>query len=249
MSAFGFRLVLCGLLLAALCSSGELRAEGVADPGLERKKIEPAKERTVAAVPRDTLDTQAQARDRSQRRNRVALQIPQALRQRVEQRIEARITRNVERARKLRHQALGMLRTLLGELPPDAAELPSTLMRLGELEWEDARETFLADFTRWEAQPVDQRGEPPVPDYSGPRQRFARVLADHPGFDRYDLALYVDGFLASEEGRMEQSLERFNRILAEFPDSPFVPDAHMVRAEAEFAKPMPNYEYAYHRWK
>ena len=35
-----------------------------------------------------------------------------------------------------------MLGKLLGELPPDASEMPTTLMRLGELEWEEAREAL-----------------------------------------------------------------------------------------------------------
>ncbi len=215
----------------------------------QRGKIEPVKERRVEGKARNTLKTKAEERVRDKRRDQVALQIPAALRQRAMHKVEARITRNVERAKKLRREALGMLVQLLGELPPGAVELPATLMRLGELEWEEARELFLADFARWERTPSDQRAEPPVPNFSAPRARFQRVLAEHAGFERYDLALYVDGFLATEEGHTDQALERFNRILAEYPASQFVPDAHMVRAEAEFQKPAPNYQFAHQEYE
>lgn len=218
-------------------------------PGLERRKIKPAAEHKVQGVTRTTLDTQAEARQRSQRSTRMGTQIPEALRQRAEARVEARITRNLDRARELRRLALGMLGKLLGELPPDASELPETLMRLGELEWEDEREVFLERFAQWERMPTDQRGEPPVPSYARPRARFRQVLEQHTTFSRYDLALYVDGFLATEEGQTEQALERFNRILTQYPSSPFVPDAHMVRAEAEFAKANPNYDFAYREYE
>jgi tetratricopeptide (TPR) repeat protein len=75
------------------------------------------------------------------------------------------------------------------------------------------------------------------------------VLQQYPSFERYDLALYVDGFLATEEGKTDQALERVSRILAEHPASPFVPDAHMVRAEAEFAEAAPNYAFAYQEYE
>ncbi|HKO93703.1 MAG TPA: tetratricopeptide repeat protein, partial [Polyangiaceae bacterium] len=223
---------------------------GVANtPGLERRKIEPAVERRIEGRSRSTLDTQAKDRQRSKQSGRMGMQIPAALRDRAMARVEARITQNLARAKELRNEALGMLRKLLLDLPPDATELPETLMRLGELEWEEAREQFLVRFAEWERTPGDQRGDPPLPDYSGPRSRFAQVLDQHPDFGRYDLALYVDGFLATEEGQTDLALARFNRILAEYPHSPFVPDAHMVRAEAEFAKPSPDYDFAYREYE
>jgi len=236
-----------GLLPAAAAVEA---GPGVANtPGLERRKIEPVAERRIDGRARSTLDTQAKDRQRSKQSGRMGMQIPAALRERAMARVEARITQNLTRAKELRKEALSMLHKLLVDLPPDAVELPETLMRLGELEWEDAREQFLVRFAEWERTPGDQRGDPPMPDYSGPRARFRQVLDQHPEFSRYDLALYVDGFLATEEGQTDLALERFNRILAEYPHSPFVPDAHMVRAEAEFARPAPNYDFAYREYE
>ncbi|HWO09291.1 MAG TPA: hypothetical protein VNN80_07420, partial [Polyangiaceae bacterium] len=90
-------------------------------------------ERRVEA-PRDDLNGRARARATEQRKDRVALQIPAALRQRALRRIETRIEKNLEKSRELRREALGMLGKLLEELPEDASEMPPTLMRLGELE-------------------------------------------------------------------------------------------------------------------
>jgi len=124
-------------------------------------------ERRVEGASRSTLETQAQERQRSKRSGRMGLQIPSALRQRALARVEARITQNLTRARELRRIALGMLGKLITELPADASELPETLMRLGELEWEDAREVFLDRFAQWEKTPSDQRGDPPPSRLTG----------------------------------------------------------------------------------
>src|SRR5262249_19001062 len=145
----------------------------------------------------------------------------------------------------LRKEAMALLDKFIKESPDDSAEMPEALLRMGELEWEDSRDQFLKNFQKWEATPADQRGDPPEPDYSKPRARFLRVLKNYKSFDQYDLALYVDGFMANEEGKHEESVGRFNKILEWFPNSRFVPDAHMVRAEYEFTKDVPNYETAY----
>jgi TolA-binding protein len=252
--------VLLAAFASGLMQPGPARAQA-ADPasgaearpaagglGAGRRSQQVVQERRVVGRT-SSLETKATERAQAQRNDQVALQIPAALRQRALSRIERRIGKNLEQARALRREALGMLGKLLGELPPDASEMPTALMRLGELEWEEAREVFLEQFARWERTPSDQRSDPPAPNYASPRARFARVLQQYPSFERYDLALYVDGFLATEEGKTDQALERVSRILAEHPASPFVPDAHMVRAEAEFAEAAPNYAFAYQEYE
>ncbi len=110
-------------------------------------------------------------------------------------------------------------------------------MRLGELYWENERESVVERFKDWEKKPVDQRGPAPEINYSLSRNLFAKVLKDYPWFQQYDLALYVDGFLATEQNKSDEAFARFTRILTDFPNSRFVPDAHMARAEIYFAKP------------
>ena len=238
----------CVWLTLATSVPGLAAAQDAAPPAARGGRRAAAIERRVEAR-RNDLDARAQGRAKTRQEDRVALQIPTALRQRALQRIDARIERNLDLSRKLRREALGMLGKLLEELPEDASEMPATLMRLGELEWEEARERFLEQFAQWERAPSDQRSDPPLPDYAPSRARFARVLEHYPSFERYDLALYIDGFLASEEGKMDEALERVGRILAEYPASRFVPDAHMVRAEAELTRAAPNHAFAYQEYE
>lgn len=167
--------------------------------------------------------------------------IPEALRKQLEKQLEARIERDVVQIKALRGEAVGLLTTFVAETPREAREMPEALLRLGELKWELEREQFVDRFKAWEAKPVDQRGPAPDPNFQPSRDLFARVLKDYPWFSQYDLALYVDGFLAYEQGKQDEALDRFNRILKDFPRSRFVADAHMARAEALFNG---KYDYA-----
>ncbi len=164
----------------------------------------------------------------------VGPKIPEALKAQLMKQLEARIDRDVKEVKKLRGEAIGLLQTFVAETPREAREMPEALLRLGELKWELEREQFVERFKAWEAKPVDQRGPTPEPNFQPSRDLFARVLKDYPWFSQTDLALYVDGFLAYEQGKQDEALERFNRILKEHPQSRFVPDAHMARAEALF---------------
>ena len=167
--------------------------------------------------------------------------IPDALRAQLQKQLEARIDRDVAQIRQLRGEAIGLLTTFVAETPREAREMPEAMLRLGELKWELEREQFVERFKAWEAKPVDQRGPSPEPNFQPSRDLFARVLKDYPWFGQYDLALYVDGFLAYEQGKQDEALARFDRILKEHPSSRFVPDAHMARAEALFNG---KYDYA-----
>ncbi len=215
----------------------------------EKSSIKPVGERKLGKRERPTHKKRAAKKKRDARATRVSLQIPKRLRASLDRKIDARIAWNVGQQKRLRKQALKLLEKFVNESPKTARELPEALLRLGELEWEQARDDFLVEFNRWEKKPADQRGEPPAPNYKKARSRFLRVLKNHKTFRQYDLALYVDGFLANEEGKFEESLGRFNKILAWFPKSRFVPDAHMIRAEYEFTKDFPNYETAYNEYE
>lgn len=160
--------------------------------------------------------------------------LPDAVRAQLAKQLEARIDRDVAQIRGLRTEAIGLLTTFVGETPREAREMPEALLRLGELKWELEREEAVVRFAEWEKRPVDQRGPAPEPNFQPSRDLFARVLKDYPWFGQYDLALYVDGFLAYEQGKQDEALARFDRILKDFPQSRFVPDAHMARAESLF---------------
>jgi TolA-binding protein len=206
-------------------------------------------ERQLATVARPIVKKKGEEKANAKRKTRVSLQIPENLRAALERQIDARIEADVTESGKLRQEAIGLLTTFVAETPKDASDMPEALLRLGELEWEDARDQFLVKFKKWEAAPEDMRGQPPEPNYEKARQRFLIVLRDHKTYRQYDLALYIDGFLATEAGKNDEALNRFDKILKWFPKSRFVPDAHMVRAEYEFIKDTPDYQTAYREYE
>jgi hypothetical protein len=217
-------------------------AEAPASPAAigESSRIKPAGERQLGKRERPTLKGEAEREAKSERATRVSLQIPERLRAALHKKIDARISRNIAQSKKLRGEALGLLRKFIGESPDDAPDMADALVRVAELEWEQARDQFLVEFQRWEKTPADKRRAPPSPDYSQARARLLRVLKHHKRFHEYDLALYVDGFLANEEAKFEESLQRFNKILEWFPKSRFVPDAHSSSSMRNFApRPLP----------
>ena len=228
----------------ALASTPTLADEGVsaARTASVAKSAERPERQVQGARP--TVQKQQAEAARAARSRRLQMQIPERLRAALQHQIDERIAKNIIASAALRDEAIELLKALVDGAPRGSAELPEALMRLGELEWERARELFLAEFREWERSPADAREAPPMPDYSVARGRFQRVLKEHKSYRDYDLALYVDGVLAQEEGRAEQALRRFNLILSWFPRSRFVPDAHMVRAEHEFTQPAPDYARA-----
>jgi cellulose synthase operon protein C len=160
--------------------------------------------------------------------------IPEALRKQLQGRLDARVTADLAQTRQLRSEGIALLLKFVAETPREAPEMPEALVRLAELQWENERESFVTRFEVWDKKPVDQRGPGPELDYRVARDLLGRVLRDYPWFNQLDLALYVDGFLAFEQGKEDEARDRFERILHDFPQSRFVPDAHMAKAEAIF---------------
>ena len=160
--------------------------------------------------------------------------IPEALRKQLQARLDARVSADLAKSKELRAEGIALLTKFVAETPREAAEMPEALVRLAELQWENERERFVERFELWDKRPVDQRGPAPELDYRVARDLLGRVLKDYPWFDQLDLALYVDGFLAFEQGKEDEARDRFERILRDFPKSRFTPDAHMAKAEAIF---------------
>jgi TolA-binding protein len=242
----GVLLIVAGTLPALPAWSADKKAPATpaADtPAMasEKSSVKPAAERTIvggavgrSAERRTTNVVKSSGKPMGPR-------IPEHLRKALEAQIARRIERDVAAQKDLRREAVGLLETFVKEESPSAREMPEALMRLGELYWETEREQLVVRFREWEKRPTDQRGPAPEPNFDRSRVLFARVLKDYKWFEAYDLALYVDGFLATEQGKADEALDRFNRILAEYPRSRFIPDAHMARAEAAFNN---RYDYA-----
>jgi tetratricopeptide (TPR) repeat protein len=241
---------LAGVAALALAFALAVQAARAASPtGTEARPageaIKPAAERAINAGPGETLHSPARAVVRqggsSGQPATLGPKIPEALLRQLQPRLDARVDGDLSQAKKLRGEAIDLLTKFVAETPREAREMPEALVRLGELKWEDERDRFIDRFQSWEKRASDQRGPAPELDYRVARELFGRVLRDYPWFEQYDLALYVDGFLAFEQGKEDEAREHFERILRDYPQSRFVPDAHMAKAEAIFNG---RYDYA-----
>ncbi len=134
-----------------------------------------------------------------------------------------------------REQAIALLEEFIREEPESAAEMPDALLRLAELRWELARFRYLQAFQAWQAVPEENRGAEPAPDFRPAIELYDRILTLHRDFGRYDFVLYMKAYALTELGQAEEALVLYHRIVDEFPNSRFVPDAHMAFAETHFA--------------
>ncbi|HEY8076290.1 MAG TPA: tetratricopeptide repeat protein [Labilithrix sp.] len=236
------RVAIFVLALVASASSADAAPDKSA-PAPSGPTTRPAAERTIDVAPAQKPGARRKAAAQESVVGKPAhgQKIPESMRKQLEKQLEARVDRDVTQIKQLRGEAINLLTTFVTETPRESREMPEALLRLGELRWELEREQFVDRFKAWEAKPVDQRGPTPEPNFVPSRELFGRVLKDYPWYSQYDLALYVDGFLAYEQGKQDEALERFNRILKDYPRSRFVADAHMARAEALFNG---KYDYA-----
>jgi tetratricopeptide (TPR) repeat protein len=237
--------VTCSIALAVAYSS-EAAASATTKSAPSSGGIEPAAERILLDTSgrRGPTKGATAAGGESTTAGRPAIRgpkIPEALRVRLQPALDARVQSDVAKSKELRAEAIDLLTRFVAETPRGAREMPEALVRLGELVWENERESFVDRFEAWDKRPVDQRGAAPELDYRPARELFGRVLHDYPWFEQYDLALYVDGFLAFEQGKEDEARERFERILKDYPQSRFVADAHMAKAETIFNA---SYDYA-----
>ncbi len=140
-----------------------------------------------------------------------------------------------QKVRERRKEAMGLLERFIAAEPEDAPEMADALLRLSELTWETARLAYLDAFAAWQKVPEKHRkAQPPRPEYDRTLSLYDRLLTKHPNYERLDLVLYMKAFTLVERGENEAALPLFHRILKEYPESSFRPDAHMALAEHVF---------------
>lgn len=166
--------------------------------------------------------------------------LPPELREKAQAIMAQRLKDDLATIGKLRDEAERLLEAFVRDEPKDSPDLPEALLKLAEIKWEKAREQYLVDFAAWEKKPVGARGPAPKLDLSPARALVKQVVDRFPNYAQYDLALYVDGALAGEEGKDQEALKDFDVILAKYPNSRFAPDAHMAKGEAAFNGTGPN---------
>ncbi len=149
--------------------------------------------------------------------------------------------REAELARQ-RSRAIELLDAFLARHPA-ARQRADALYRLAELQWERAEAELLDRMSRYEQEldafregKGDRRPPEPRIDLGVSLLVYEEILERHPDFPSTDTVLYLYGFGLNEQGDEEAALGVFRSLLARFPGSSFVPDAHLAIGEHHFAK-------------
>jgi TolA-binding protein len=231
--------VRCALAAACLLVSGSVAsAQPTPAPRVARERsvsTEPGSKKKIELVAPEQLESRLFLSDRP------------AARLDLTRMREARVLQDLLREREAllvvrRKQAIDQLTKFVADQPEDSEYMADALLRLAELRWEEARTRYLALYGAWQKAPKQVRSaKPPEADIVLPLQLYDRILTKHRGFDRYDLVLYMKAYALIEAGRTREALFEYRRIIDEFPQSRFTPDAHMAFAEWHFAG---SYDYA-----
>jgi TolA-binding protein len=142
-----------------------------------------------------------------------------------------------------RDEAIRLLRQFLAARPTGLGRAEG-LFKLAELLWEDARRKYIArmDVHERRIEACRQRRSscarvPREPELhlAESEKLYRAILDDHPDYPRRDLVLYLVGFAAREDGRTEEALGYFQKVIADHPRSPLYGDAWMMIGENQFA--------------
>jgi TolA-binding protein len=228
-----FVLGVAGRALAAPKEKGSFGApveERKVQSGMDQGDLDKldARARRAASEPSNELEARHYFRDRPDVLGGHARAEEQKL---LEELLKDREQKVLER----RREAIALLERFIASEPEQAPEMADALLRLSELTWEVARAEYLVAFEAWQKVPEQNRTKaPPQPDYTRTVALYDRILNKHPDFARTDFVLYMKAFTLMERSEEDAALALFKRILADYPKSSFVPDAHMALAEHIF---------------
>jgi cellulose synthase operon protein C len=76
--------------------------------------------------------------------------------------------------------------------------------------------------------------EEPEPDYSEPQAIYKEILTNHPDYDRLDEVIFRLGSGLIEADQAGQAVSYLQRLVQNYPNSVYLPDAHLALAEMFF---------------
>ncbi len=157
--------------------------------------------------------------------------------------VEALIQLKEKQAAAARREGITLLESYLRQSrsPEETAEV---LYKLAELSWEDAQANYLDSMGRYQAaveacrnskaacKDVPRRN--PRLDLSRAQGTYRRLIEEFPKFRKIDTVLYLYAFSLREQGRNDEAVGHFQKILRDFPTSRFRGDAWMALGEYRF---------------
>jgi TolA-binding protein len=143
----------------------------------------------------------------------------------------------------MRREAIKLLQDFLADSPP-SDETAEGLFKLAELTWEEAQADYLRRMGAYQSALAachDDRARcPQVPrrqprlDLTQAQSTYERLIREYPKFRKIDTVIYLYAFSLRDQGRLDEGVVYFKRLLRDYPHSRFRADAWMAVAEFRF---------------
>lgn len=157
--------------------------------------------------------------------------------------VQALIARKRQEAVLARREGIKLLEDYLRTAEP-GPETAEALFKLAELTWEDAQSEYLDRMDRYQAAVEQCRHErarcaemprkAPRLDLNKAQSTYARLVKEYPQFRKLDTVLYLYAFSLRDQGKLDEAVVYFQRLLREYPRSRFRADAWMAVGEWNF---------------
>ncbi|AWV88060.1 tetratricopeptide repeat protein [Bradymonas sediminis] len=123
---------------------------------------------------------------------------------------------------------------------PYNEQKPEWMFQKAELMWEVQHTEYLrarAEYNQClgaEDQGTADSCKEPAPEYAEPQAIYKEILTQYPAYDRLDQVIYRLGDGLIEDGKGAQAVSYLQRLVKNYPNSKFLPDAHLALAEFFF---------------
>lgn len=158
-----------------------------------------------------------------------------------------------QRADELLDREITVLKRMIKNTPVDSPKRPEVLLRLAEtfFELQQATNAKVRGMDEPIYQAQQQKNKDKVKQLQDQQKvlekkneeyrkeaikAYAQLVQDHPNFKRMDEILFALGFSLDEMKQNEKAREVYYRLIKNFPESKFVPNAYLSFAEHYFAQ-------------
>ncbi|MGM0555132.1 MAG: tetratricopeptide repeat protein [Myxococcota bacterium] len=149
-----------------------------------------------------------------------------------------------KRLREKNREMIGKLDKII-QAQPYSDQKPEWMFQKAELMWELRNWEYLEARAKWnqcnqaaEGGTASDCGEEPEADYSDPQKIYKEILSQYPKYSRLDEVIYRLGSGLIEAGKGVEAIGYLQKLVKNYPNSKYVPDAHLALGEYFFKKEM-----------
>ncbi len=146
----------------------------------------------------------------------------------------------IERQRVLGEQII-QFNELLASMPANYPNRPVILFRkaealreLADADYLVARAEFNECVSNWYECISDTECYEPLPDYAEAIQEYSAIARNHATYERLDEVIFRLGETLMENDAAAEGIQYLTRLVSNYPDSQYIPDARLLMAEHYF---------------